>query len=518
MTEAMTISELGAALERFEFAVALSPADFEEYFDTEVQLETRFLAIANQRAADLDHEGARDLLDQVVRLNQDMRGVTGRQLERVDGLDDPYRTRLAEVSAAAAGLMLLVQGQIHQNTAEERVLADNLPAARHELERAVRCYAELGDGNYPQSVIGDIAKASVVTRIEFLDGMAAMQRGRYETAKEYFEEAFSKYGLMVDELTRAAEAADERTRGTVEEFLREFQEQSTYTSILIRYVEFFCQMRANNYVDAVAYATDAVGLYEAWLNRAVAAERSELVQRLRGMELEYFRGWEAWARAEHAVETRSWDECHRLLREAKQHWFTSGDMARRYALLGVMTPQYQIANAEMLLQSTLRRRASEKRLDEQIATLRDENRQLRAMNIVNYGGDNVANKESNKISIKGDVTGPVAAGHAKVRTGDVRSGDTVTNTTVDNSVTNLADLRQLADELAELRELMAAGAVTPTQRESVHQIELAEQQARIGDEKGVLAHLKAAGRWALSFAERLTMSAAETMIKASLGP
>lgn len=57
-------------------------------------------------------------------------------------------------------------------------------------------------------------------------------------------------------------------------------------------------------------------------------------------------------------------------------------------------------------------------------TLRDE---LRAMNIVNT--------EETTGPGKGDVTGPGAADHAKVTTGDVRSGDTVTNTTVDNSVT-----------------------------------------------------------------------------------
>jgi hypothetical protein len=510
-----TISELGATLERFELAAVLAPAEFEEYFDTEVRLEAKLLAIANQRAADLDHEGARELLDQVVRLNQDMRAVTTRQLERNGKLDEVFRRRLGEVTAVASGRMLLVQGQIHQNLAGEQVLADDLPEARHNLERAAVCFADLGDGDYPQSVVGDIARAAVATRIGFLDGMAAMQRGRYETAKEFFETAFSKYGLMVDELGRAA--ADERTRSTVEEFQRDCQEQATYTSILIKYVEFFCQMRANNYEDAVAYATDAVALYEAWLNRAVAAERSELVQRLRGMELEYFRGWESWARAEHAVETRDWDECHRLLRAAKQHWFTSGDMARRYALLGVMTPQYQTANAEMLLQSTLRRRAGEKRLDEQLLALREENRQLRATNIFNnaYGGDSVKHEETSNISIGGNVTGPVGAGHAKVQSGDVSSGDTVVDKST--TVTNLADLRQLAEELSELRELMAAGATTAAQQDSVHHIELAEQQARIGDEKGVLEHLKVAGRWALSFAERLTMTAAETMIKASLG-
>jgi tetratricopeptide (TPR) repeat protein len=521
MTGSPTISELGAALERFEMAPTLSPAEFEEYFDTEVQLEAILAAIAGKRAANLDHEGARDLLDQVVKLNRDMREVTARQLRREDRLDDAYRERLLTVSATAAGLMLLVQGQIHQSVADEQMLGGKLPEARHSLETAATCYAELRDGDFPQSVIGGIARASMVTRIEFVDGMAAMQRGRYETAKEFFEEAYSKYGVMSEELAREAEVVDERARSSLEELQREFQEQSTYTSILIRYVDFFCQMGANNYEEAVVYATDAVSLYEAWLNRALAADLSEFVQRLRRMELEYFQGWESWARAEYAVDTRQWDECHRLLLAARKHWSASADLARRYALLGLMTPQYQIANAEMLLQSTRRRRASEMRLDNQLTALREENRQLRATHIVNnaYGGHAVKNEENSNITIKGDVTGPVGAGRAKVRAGDISTGDTVTETTVDKSTTvnNLADLRQLADELSELREVMAAGAHSQTERESVHHVELAEQQARVGDEKGAREHLKAAGRWALSFAERLTMTAAETMIRTSIG-
>ncbi|MEU3624559.1 hypothetical protein [Amycolatopsis coloradensis] len=53
--------------------------------------------------------------------------------------------------------------------------------------------------------------------------------------------------------------------------------------------------------------------------------------------------------------------------------------------------------------------------------------------------------------------------------------------------------------------------------EALAQLATAEQQARIGDENGVTAHLKKAGPWALTMAEILAMSAAETAIRTSLG-
>ncbi|TCO48024.1 hypothetical protein [Actinocrispum wychmicini] len=517
----LTITDLGNELERYELAATLSPAEFDDYYAKEVELESRLLAFADQHVAELEFGQAKDMLGQIVSLNQEMRSVAGRQLDRADPGDVAYRERLVAAQEAATGLMMLIQGQIHQHQAEEHMLSGRLPDARSSLETAAACYGDLTSSATPHSAIGEIAQASMVTRIEFLDGTAAMQRGRYESAKEFFEEAYAKYGLFAEELARETEGVDDRFLSPVDHFQREFAEQSTYTCIMIKYLDFFCQIQAGNYEDAVAYVTDAVTLYEAWLNRAIAVSLPNVVQQVRRMELEYFRGWQAWGRAEQAIQLREWDECGNHIRNARKFWFISSDISRRHALLGVMTPQFQTANAEMLLRSTLRRRASEQRLHEEIGRLLEENRQLRT-NITHYSGGTVTH--GNKISVGRDAIGPITSGDdATVHTGAVTSsktadsGATVIGTESATNTANLADLRALAEQLADLREVMAAGAATDGQRESVRQIELAEEQAKVGDGSRLKEHLKAAGRWALTVAERLALTAAETAIKSSLG-
>jgi tetratricopeptide (TPR) repeat protein len=516
VTGSMPVSDLGAELERYELADELSPAEFDRYYATEVELESRLTALAGARAVRQEFADSRDLFDEVIKLNQVMRSVARKQLDR-PGSSEEYRERLAGASDAASGLILLIQGQICQNKAEEQILGGNLVEGKIHLEHASECYAELHASAFPQQEIGRVTGALTVTKIEFFDGVAAMQRGKYETAKEWFEEARSKYGVLKDDLESAA-GTDPRAQNTLEEFLRELNDQFAYTDIMIRFVSFFGQMQADNVGDALVYVDDSVVLYEAWGKRGAATSLPEQVQAARAMELAHFKGWQAWAHAEHALERQDWAECQLQIRAAKEHWAHSSDLARRHALLGLPAPQYQTSNGEMLLQATTRRWKSEKRLYDEIDRLKEYYRGAGALNVNAYGGHVMKHEEKSNISIGGDVEGPVAAGHARVHVGDrttTKSGDTTTTHT--ETTTTVTQLRELAENLSELREALETWATTDAQRESVAQLATAEQQARIGDEKGVAAHLKKAGQWAMTMAGKLAMTAAETAIKTSLG-
>ncbi|SEF27312.1 hypothetical protein SAMN05421837_103734 [Amycolatopsis pretoriensis] len=509
MTEPVPVSALGSELERYELAAELSPEEFEHYYDTEVELESRLTAMAGERAAQHEFAESRDLLDEVIKLNQVMREVARKQLDR-PGTGEPFKERLVAAADAATGLILLIQGQLCQNKAEEQLLGGNLVEGKVHLEQASECYGELFGSSLPQSETGRVAGALTITKIEFFDGVAAMQRGKYEMAMESFEGARSKYGVLKDDLESAADA-DRRAQNTIGKLLRELDDQFAYTDIMIRFVSFFGQMQADNIGEALVYVDDAVALYEAWVKRAAATALPSQVQGSRAMELAHFKGWRAWAHAEHALERQDWGACQGQILAARTHWADSSDLARRHALLGMLTPQYQTSNGEMLLQATTRRWKSAKRLYEEIDRLKEYYRTAGALTVTQnaYGGNVVKHEETSNISVGGNVEGPVAAGHARVHVGDriTTSGDTKTVT----------ELRDLADNLAELREALQSWATTDAQRESITQLATAEQQARIGDEKGVAAHLKKAGQWALTMAGKLAMTAAETAIKTSLG-
>jgi hypothetical protein len=132
----------------------------------------------------------------------------------------------------------------------------------------------------------------------------------------------------------------------------------------------------------------------------------------------------------------------------------------------------------------------------------------------------MASNENYSTSI-GSVGGSAAIGSG-AHVGDVNTVDShdvsdTTTTTTTNSSTTINNLRELAEELAQLREALAAGASTDAQRGAVAELANAEDKARVGDEKGAMAHLKAAGRWALDMASKLALTAAEAAIKVSLG-
>ena len=93
------------------------------------------------------------------------------------------------------------------------------------------------------------------------------------------------------------------------------------------------------------------------------------------------------------------------------------------------------------------------------------------------------------------------------------------NNSGDSTQNNLspADFRQLVRELRSLADQLSGAARTPAEQTAVAEIRQAESQARRGDRSAAFQHLRAAGQWALTIAEKLLLPIAGDAIRQSLG-
>ncbi len=79
------------------------------------------------------------------------------------------------------------------------------------------------------------------------------------------------------------------------------------------------------------------------------------------------------------------------------------------------------------------------------------------------------------------------------------------------------DLKQLANELTELRKGLAARATSPEEFVAVGQVAAAEKAAGAGDGPSALEHLKSAGTWVWDFATKIGVGVATAAAKSALG-
>jgi hypothetical protein len=489
-----SINDLATVVERYELKSVLSAEDFDAYCANEVALEARLFEAAAVFARGFDFERARHVLEQIVTMNKSLRSIVERELRRAK--DPDFRKRLASARDAAAGLILVLQGQIFESHADEKLLANELRSAVVNMDKARGYFEELASAAVPQADFGAPAARHAAAKIEFFKASMALRRGDYGQANEGFRNVHAQYGFLLEEVAKARR--DKRTSRLFGQFEHEFLDQLNLTKVMLNYSNFFCQVLAGNTDHAVQYAADAVLLYETWLQSAISNELPVHLQNIRRMELEYFRGWLAWAQAEHAVGKRNWDECGRFITQARQSWFRSTDMGLRHALRGLMSPQYETAHTEMLLQSTQRRCQNEQRLHAEIHQLHEDRRQNVVINNAGVSMSNDSNFNFN----------------APVNAGVIGN----TNTANINQVGGTTGLDQLAAELAQLKEVLAAaGAKGDDEKAAIEHVSAAEAEARRGNEDGVRQHLAAAGRWVLSIVEKLALPTAEAIIKASIG-
>jgi len=494
------MTDLAARVERYELMSTLSAAEFAGYLDAETELEQRFFDAATDFAGQSAFDKAEDFLEQAITLNQTLRFIAERELARQELTDARYHRWLSTTRDDSSGIIYLLQGQIYRNRAAERLLAGEVNDACAVLGKARKCYQDLVTASLPQREFASLASGLLQTKIEFLRADGALRRGKYEVAREGFHQAKVTGTYLLEQLAGCTGA---QLSMSVKELQREFGSQQRHTHVMLKYADFFIHVQSGDFEYAIGCAHDTVSLYEALLQSAVSDKLPKHVQDLREVELEFFRGWLAWAKAEYAVTNEEWEGCVAFVNEARRNWFRSSDLAMMHALRGVMSHQVETANTEMLLQSTLRRCRSEKRLNEQLEQLRDENRKLG--NIYLAGGN--MSHETGNINVPGQVTGNIIGGKKNKATTERISGKNV----------QMTELRDLAEQLAELRDASAAGARTDQEKAAVEEIDLAEQDARRGDEKGARRHLAAAGKWALALAEKLSLPVAEAAIKASIG-
>lgn len=124
-------------------------------------------------------------------------------------------------------------------------------------------------------------------------------------------------------------------------------------------------------------------------------------------------------------------------------------------------------------------------------------------------GETIMSHDTYHFQAPVQLTGNLGSGGHTTTNGPVRQ--------VQRDAAGGEELRRIASELAQLREVLALGPRTEPELAAVEQVRLAEQAARSGDESGLRNHLSAAGRWALEMAERIGAEAAAAVLRQSLG-
>jgi len=112
---------------------------------------------------------------------------------------------------------------------------------------------------------------------------------------------------------------------------------------------------------------------------------------------------------------------------------------------------------------------------------------------------------------KYDISGQVGA------VGPNANAHDITFNQLWNDTSNKIDLEALTEELPALRKSMKKESNAPEHDLAVGAVANAEIAAKNGDGPAVLKHLKTAGKWSLSCAEKIGTGVAVAALKTSLG-
>jgi hypothetical protein len=512
-TPAADFDALMRQVEEFELRAQLSPVEFDRYYDAEVELENQIIQYSMDCAGSLDFDHAREAMDQVIELNRVLGDRAEREIERLGADDSTYRERLERARDLAAGMILHQQGLVQQWTSDEAVLRGDIESAQHALASATEYYVELGQSSLPQNEVGGLRAVVAHTGVTFLVAVQAIQAGQYSTATDNFRRARTSYQVIIDDLGEPEPDEDNATLRS--QFRADVSDRFTYARAMSSLAAFFDSVIRNDFVEAVRYAEDAVALGESWLDMALGSGATPGQLNVRRQDLGLFRGWLSWSRAELAIDMQDWDDCRRHLREAREAWESTTEIALRQAAQGVITGGATNGNNELLLRSTHYRADRERRLYEEITQLRKDAQAAAGVRLYAYNNANASagvdmssnSGNTSNYNLSGNFTGSAIGENARNR----NEGPVTQN------VASAADFRQLAEQLRTLADQLAGAARTPAEQAAASEIRAAESQARRGDRKAVLDHLRAAGRWALTIAEKLALNVAGDAIKQSLG-
>ncbi|MEQ4722191.1 hypothetical protein [Nonomuraea sp. B19D2] len=500
------IERLQERVNSYELMSALTPAEFDEYFAAESDLENRIAAFADLCAGYLNFSTASDAFDEIIELNRRLREICGRELDRTEPPPaEEYRDRLRGAQIEAHALTLLAEGVKRTFQAEDRRLRGDLNSTLAYLEGAREYFIELANGPSAQAHQGVLRNAITDANIAFHRATSNLRQGHLTSALEGFQLAQTlceKYFQLYSE----AEALDLPAIGAYAAMNRNSIEMAKYSAAMQAEAEFQREAQDGNFGEAVDYGREVVRLLKELLESSEAANDPEAHRNIREMELAHMRGWLHWAEAEDAIGRQDWDACVKSIREARTEWKHATALSLAGESIAEIGVRPLLGSTEMSVRSTQRRLERERAHHAEVARLQTDISRMSRFVFNVQGGSAMAGDQFNLQNANVNQVGSHNVSHG-------------TSITAQQNITTAAavDLVGLAKELVSLREAMTAGARTPEQQESVAAVEAAEQAAQNGDEGGVRRNLAKAGRWALTIAEKLALTAAETAIRAGIG-
>ncbi|MEV4111265.1 hypothetical protein [Nonomuraea sp. NPDC049695] len=137
------IERLQERVNSYELMAALTPAEFDDYFAVESDLENRIAAFADLCAGYLNFSTASEAFDEIIELNRRLREICGRELDRAEPPPgEEYRDRLRAAQIEAHALTLLAEGVKRTFQAEDRRLRGDLNSTLAYLEGAREYFIE----------------------------------------------------------------------------------------------------------------------------------------------------------------------------------------------------------------------------------------------------------------------------------------------------------------------------------------------------------------------------------------
>lgn len=520
-------SDVEELIETVSSLEGLDPMDrerFQEYLDAETALENRLLAEAERLVRGCEHDSSIEVLDLVIELNNTMRDIAERErARRAAGSDD--EAYFAQWRDAAAGVLLLAEGQKQLTLAERNRIQGDLETGGVLIMRAVGYFEQLADSDYPQAPIGHLRIRLARALNELYEALADSRIGNYRGAHDRLDLVHVFYEELLAESAEGLRDADAEglTDGPQRAILTALTAELNSSLIDIRALQAVVDMMiaglAGRFTDMIELGSEALASFEASTKAVAAASGSRNVVALRRMEMDHIAAWIGLARAEVAADNGEWETVRAAVRSARRHLADVSRLAMRNLQVGLTGQRPDVSNFEFLLTAVERRANRERRLRDANEELRGSlhRSQLSSINVINNAqanaeatGERVTMGDSHQFHAPVHVTGALGSSN-DVTVGPVQQHHTTTTTG------GGTDLRALADELASLREVLAAGPRTERERASIEQVRLAEEAARTGDEQGVRGHLAAAGRWALEVAETVGVQLAIAALRTSVG-
>jgi hypothetical protein len=494
-----------AEVDYYEHLPGLDPPEFDRYLLAASALGDIVMGEATRCQQELGFAGADALLAQFLQLNDTKRKLCERERRHQDG-DAAYRDRLAGVRDAAAGNVLLAEGLQYVCRADERRLAGDFDTALRYLATAMKCFEQLAGSDLPLQPVGTWRLRLTRAASQLMAGLGHMRNGDFKGAYQSFDNAYVAFDELRHQSDGEQPPAPGPARTQYDELRRQLTDGMRYLQAVQSFVETLREAQSGHYGDAVVSGEDAVERYERLLRDAAARQMPRNARSLYEMELARVNGWLSWAAAELAVDEERWAECRELVRAARNHWRRATHIAARNVYHEIIAQRPESGDTDMLLQNTLRRCDRELTFRKEIAALNAklDNANKIVMQIQGgQGGQAVA---------PGDFTF-----NAPVNAASIGNENKVETAQVNQNVAGGTDLRELAGQLAELRELLAGAARTPAEQESVVAVEAARDAATRGDEQGTRQHLAKAGLWALRIGEQIGLAAAAAAIKVAIG-